>query len=229
MTRFCAISAACHAAAVSIVLVLVRIGDTGPSAVDSVVEVSIVMSEVLEPAPPASPLPAGRATRGASEYTPIDAAPRAVEPRVEATSEVAASDDDWFGELPAVRPNFEDGGRDPDARGGASATASVSWSANTGAIQGSAATEASVRAWLEQHKRYPRAAAQRRIQGEATLELEIDGAGGVRSARILASSGHRVLDEEVLRMVERATPFPGDPTLGIAVYRIVIEFYLEDR
>ncbi len=88
-----------------------------------------------------------------------------------------------------------------------------------------------VRAWLERHKRYPRAAAQRRIEGEAILGLVLDSSGAVVSSRILTSSGHAVLDDEVLRMVTRAAPFPADaqPSAGTGHYRIVIEFYLEEE
>jgi periplasmic protein TonB len=70
---------------------------------------------------------------------------------------------------------------------------------------------ARLRAWLEKHKRYPRSARLRRQEGTAMLSFVIDREGRVMEYSIRESSGHRILDEEVAAMIERAQPLPGFP------------------
>jgi protein TonB len=65
--------------------------------------------------------------------------------------------------------------------------------------------------WLEPHRRYPRAARLRGIEGTVRLSLTIDRAGSVLAAAIAESSGERLLDREALEMVERAAPAPPLP------------------
>jgi len=79
----------------------------------------------------------------------------------------------------------------------------------------SAASRAQMAQWrdlvaarLQQNKRYPRAAEARRETGVVTLNFSVDRRGKVLSSRILKSSGHSSLDEEVLAMVRRAEPLP---------------------
>ncbi len=68
--------------------------------------------------------------------------------------------------------------------------------------------ETVVVAWLERHKRYPRTAIARRLEGEVLLRLVLTSKGGVITAQIDRGSGHGLLDREVLNMVERSAPFP---------------------
>jgi len=70
---------------------------------------------------------------------------------------------------------------------------------------------ARLRAWLEKHKRYPRRARLRRQEGTAMLSFVVDREGRVVEYSIRESSGHRILDEEVAAMIERAQPLPGFP------------------
>lgn len=70
---------------------------------------------------------------------------------------------------------------------------------------------AHLRAWLERHKRYPRRAQLRRQEGTVMLRFVMDPEGRVLSYRIERSSGHRLLDEEVREMIERASPLPAMP------------------
>lgn len=70
---------------------------------------------------------------------------------------------------------------------------------------------ARLRAWLEKHKRYPRRARLRRQEGTAMLSFVVDREGRVVEYSIRESSGHRILDEEVVAMIERAQPLPGFP------------------
>ncbi|MBZ4200750.1 MAG: energy transducer TonB [Methylotenera sp.] len=64
---------------------------------------------------------------------------------------------------------------------------------------------------IVKHKQYPRIAQMRGWQGEAVVELQIDGNGKLKSKRIVQSSGHDVLDKQALDMVEKALPFPAPP------------------
>ena len=63
---------------------------------------------------------------------------------------------------------------------------------------------------LQQHKRYPAAAAGRE-QGVVMLSFSVDHNGRVLARSISKSSGVAALDEEVLAMVQRAQPLPAFP------------------
>lgn len=64
---------------------------------------------------------------------------------------------------------------------------------------------------LQQFKNYPRAARERGEQGVALLGFSVDRDGRVTDRKIVRSSGHADLDNEVLAMVERAQPLPAFP------------------
>lgn len=71
-----------------------------------------------------------------------------------------------------------------------------------------------VQAWLEKHKEYPYRARLRREEGTAVLYFVVDRDGRVRDSELRQSTGHALLDREVLAMIERAQPLPrvpGDP------------------
>jgi len=70
---------------------------------------------------------------------------------------------------------------------------------------------ATLLAWLEKHREYPRRARMRRQEGTVLLFFVIDRQGKVLEHRIEKSSGFSILDEEVLEMLERAQPLPGMP------------------
>ena len=70
---------------------------------------------------------------------------------------------------------------------------------------------ATLQAWLERHKQYPRSARLRRQQGVAMLYFVINREGRVLDYRVQQSSGYPVLDEEVTDMVQRAQPLPPIP------------------
>jgi protein TonB len=80
---------------------------------------------------------------------------------------------------------------------------------------GRAASRAQLAQWrdlvaarLQQNKRYPREAEVRRETGVVTLNFSVDRRGKVLSSRIVRSSGHSSLDDEVLAMLRRAEPLP---------------------
>lgn len=83
--------------------------------------------------------------------------------------------------------------------------------------------EATLSAWLEDHKKYPRRAKRRRSEGTGVLYLVIRRDGHVLDYWLHDSSGHAVLDEELLAMVERARPLPAFPP-GISAGRL--EYFL---
>ncbi len=66
--------------------------------------------------------------------------------------------------------------------------------------------------YLAQHKRYPMAARRQRREGIAEVEFTINRQGQVLNARIVRSSGHAMLDQEVLEMLTRAAPMPSFPS-----------------
>lgn len=64
---------------------------------------------------------------------------------------------------------------------------------------------------IGKHKQYPRIAQMRGWQGEAVVELLLDGNGKLISKKIIQSSGYESLDKQALDMVEKASPFPSPP------------------
>jgi protein TonB len=64
---------------------------------------------------------------------------------------------------------------------------------------------------IGKHKQYPKIALMRGWQGEAIVELLLDGNGKLKSKKIIQSSGYDVLDKQALEMVEKAAPFPAPP------------------
>jgi protein TonB len=84
-------------------------------------------------------------------------------------------------------------------------------------------------AHLEKHKRYPRSAQRRNVQGTAFLHFAMDRNGKVLRYALVTSSGSEVLDEEVLEMIERAQPLPALPPEmpgAAAEYTVPINFDL---
>src|SRR3546814_16242307 len=71
--------------------------------------------------------------------------------------------------------------------------------------------KAQLYAWLEKHKEYPRRARLRRQEGTALLEFAMDRGGRVLSYRIGESYGYKLLDAEVVALIERASPLPTRP------------------
>ncbi len=66
-----------------------------------------------------------------------------------------------------------------------------------------------IRSSIERAKSYPFLARQRGIEGTVLVSFMIDKKGLPQAIRIVKSSGYQILDEEVPRMIRRASPFPG--------------------
>jgi len=89
---------------------------------------------------------------------------------------------------------------------------------------------ATLLAWLERHKEYPRRAQMRRHEGVAHLRFTIDGEGHVLAFRVERSSGHESLDDAVERMIRKAEPLPPIPVaLGKERLDLVVpvQFFLK--
>ncbi len=68
-----------------------------------------------------------------------------------------------------------------------------------------------VASMLARAKRYPERAVRHHVTGRGVIRLKLDAAGAVVSAEVATSTQSSILDEELLRMVERAAPFPAFP------------------
>jgi protein TonB len=64
---------------------------------------------------------------------------------------------------------------------------------------------------IAKHKSYPKIAQRRGWEGTALLDLKLDSGGNVLSAIVRESSGYDALDNQALKMVEKAAPFPAPP------------------
>lgn len=65
---------------------------------------------------------------------------------------------------------------------------------------------------IEAHWEYPELALRYGLQGKLSLEFTIGAGGQVERARIIRSSGSQLLDNEALRAIKAAAPFPRIPS-----------------
>lgn len=73
-----------------------------------------------------------------------------------------------------------------------------------------------MRAWVDRVQRignlnYPAQARNRNLHGDLILTVVLRRDGSVKTAEIIQSSGHAVLDDAAVRIVELASPFPPIP------------------
>lgn len=66
-------------------------------------------------------------------------------------------------------------------------------------------------AWLQKHHEFPARAQRRNLYGATRVRFAIDRDGNLLGYEILASSGHRILDEAAIATLKRAEPFPPMP------------------
>jgi len=96
-----------------------------------------------------------------------------------------------------------------------------------GAQRGGAATYfGKLKAWLNQHKKYPVAAKKEKQQGTVTVNFTIDRAGRLLAARVETSSGNSVLDNAALDLLRKASPMPRLPE-GMVEERLVVTLPIE--
>lgn len=85
-------------------------------------------------------------------------------------------------------------------------------------------------AHLERHKRYPRMAETRRQTGTGYLRFRMDRDGNVLSFHVVKSSGHTLLDDEILDLIRRAQPLPVlPPEQDQLEFTAPIQFYMANR
>lgn len=65
--------------------------------------------------------------------------------------------------------------------------------------------------WLARYKKYPKTALRRRIEGEGLLRFKINKSGNLLNYQISKSSGYEILDDAIIDMLKKATPFPEIP------------------
>lgn len=65
-----------------------------------------------------------------------------------------------------------------------------------------------VRLKIERHKRYPKTARAREIEGRVTVQFVITPEGEIKDPVVVKSSRHAVLDTAALEAVKNASPFP---------------------
>ncbi|MEM6355025.1 MAG: TonB family protein [Pseudomonadota bacterium] len=151
---------------------------------------------------------------------PKPAAPKPVEtkPRDEPVRQAARSGGDAAAETQDTRGQGNAGasGNSQSAGQGQRATAG----GNPGAKRDYMSELAAI---LARHKRYPRRAQSRRQEGVGHLYFVVDASGAVGAMRLTKSTGHRLLDEEILAIlgrVGRLPPIPED--VGVARLEIVV-------
>src|SRR4030042_3631575 len=73
---------------------------------------------------------------------------------------------------------------------------------NTGSLY------ALIRAAIEKAKTYPLIARKRGVEGTVLVRFRIDAKGSQQDVKIVRSSGYQILDDEVQKMLKKASPFP---------------------
>ncbi|MDR2349183.1 MAG: energy transducer TonB [Deltaproteobacteria bacterium] len=85
------------------------------------------------------------------------------------------------------------------------------------------AYKAMVRRRMERGKKYPPTAQSRRQTGLVKVSFVINRDGGIHSALVVQSSGHSVLDDEVLALLKRVSPLPPLPaSSGLSSLKITV-------
>ncbi len=91
------------------------------------------------------------------------------------------------------------------------------------------AYRAALVARLQAHRRYPRQAQRRGLEGQVDVQFELAASGQVRSRRVVQSSGFPVLDLAGLATIDRASPLPAVPAAfgaGPYVFTVPLRFDL---
>lgn len=87
-----------------------------------------------------------------------------------------------------------------------------------------------VAAHLQRYKRYPGEAARNRLSGTAVVTFTLGADGRVRASKLSRGSGQSVFDQEVMAMVQRASPFPPIPRdTGKSSYTFTVPVHFKPR
>jgi len=185
--------------------------------------------EAAEPPPAEAPPPEEPARSEPEEEGPPPPDPETVPtPRAkpERTEVAAAEPPPEDPETPKEPPRSEPAkpaAPPPSAPSAAQSAARSGGAGGGGASQttGNAAASAyraKVAAQLKRKRFYPNAARRDRLTGTATVSFTLNAGGKVTAARVVRSSGERILDEAAVEMVRRASPYPPIPAgLGATI------------
>ena len=77
---------------------------------------------------------------------------------------------------------------------------------------------------IEEQKNYPDIALIRQIEGAVDVKIVLTPDGNVADIRIIESSGWNMLDEEAIRCVRRASPFPSPHEEFLADSKLTLSF-----
>lgn len=129
---------------------------------------------------------------------------------------------------PAGGASSQDGFQAGSAEGGP--VESAAWSRGEAADTVNLAQQylASLRARIEQHKRYPRQAQELGISGEVRVFFRIAADGSLQEISI-ASAAHPLLAMAAREAVERAAPFPSPPPGVQRSFMLSLEFQLQHQ
>lgn len=186
---------------------------------------TVLQEPFVEPVPGATP----NAPESAETKTPLQAVENPI--LSPALSEVNGSAGDTSGEtLPAAPqgPSVagQPGAGNPEEKGPASGVApSGGTGDNPGPGGGTGPTgkgtppgpdwkdvyAARVILHIEQFKRYPNWAIERRVSGTVTLQLCLSRDGALKSVAVVGSSGSKGLDAEAVQTAKAARPYPAFP------------------
>ncbi|MGD1868870.1 MAG: TonB family protein [Neomegalonema sp.] len=115
----------------------------------------------------------------------------------------------------------------PDADGASNTEALRGGGGEPGAQQN---YMAQVAALLSKNKRYPRRARSRGQEGVGALFFIIDSRGRVVERELRSSTGHPLLDQEIMHMLKRSAPFPAIPSdvgRGRVEILVPVRFFLD--
>jgi protein TonB len=88
-------------------------------------------------------------------------------------------------------------------------------------VQATATYFSQLKGWLNRNKRYPTAAKKARQQGVVIVNFTIDRRGMLLDSHVEKSSGHALLDDAALALLQRAAPMPRIPeSMGLQVLSI---------
>lgn len=75
---------------------------------------------------------------------------------------------------------------------------------------------------IAKYKQYPKIAQMRGWEGEVLLEVHCDDKGQITATLVRKSSGHKVLDDQAITMVQKAAPLPQPPDILRSSKQLVI-------
>lgn len=91
---------------------------------------------------------------------------------------------------------------------------------------------ARLQAWLLRHHRYPSQARAQRLEGTPLVQFTIDRKGRALDVKLYKSCGTPMLDEDAVKLVQRASPFPSvpDEIPGETLVKIIpVDYFIKGK